>query len=146
MNVISLPMQVPEGALDVVMAGLAATGNVDGLSLTMPHKIAGFAHCRTVTETARMLGVVSALRRNKDGSWHGHTTDGDAFVIRVYEVEGRDTENVALDLPFAAAAAEEIDFLELEVLGPVQCEGRRLTFAIGHDEIKAIRVFPAGDD
>ncbi|MBL8589826.1 MAG: shikimate dehydrogenase [Methylobacteriaceae bacterium] len=80
MNVISLPMQVPEGALDVVMAGLAATGNVDGLSLTMPHKTAGFAYCSTVTETSRMLGVVAALRRNKDGSWHGHTTDGDAFV------------------------------------------------------------------
>jgi shikimate dehydrogenase len=40
MNMISLPMEVPEGALDTVMAGLAATKNVDGLSLTMPHKIA----------------------------------------------------------------------------------------------------------
>lgn len=80
MNVISLPMHVPEGALDVVMAGLAATGNVDGLSLTMPHKTAAFAYCSTVTETARKLGVVAALRRNRDGSWHGHTTDGDAFL------------------------------------------------------------------
>lgn len=80
MNMISLPMEVPEGALEAVMAGLAATKNVDGLSLTMPHKIAGYAFCATVSETSRLLGVVSALRRNKDGSWHGHTTDGDAFV------------------------------------------------------------------
>ena len=80
MNMISLPMEVPDGSLEVVMAGLAATKNVDGLSLTMPHKITGYAYCATVTETSRMLGVVSALRRNKDGSWHGHTTDGDAFV------------------------------------------------------------------
>ena len=80
MNMISLPMEVPEGALDAVMAGLAAARNVDGLSFTMPHKIAGYRFCSTVTETSRMLGVVAALRRNKDGSWHGHTTDGDAFL------------------------------------------------------------------
>ena len=80
MNMISLPMEVPDGQLGVVMAGLAATKNVDGLSLTMPHKIAGYQYCKTVSETSRMLGVISAIRRNPDGSWHGHTTDGDAFV------------------------------------------------------------------
>lgn len=80
MNTISLPMEVPEGNLAAVMAGLEATKNVDGLSLTMPHKITGYNYCATVSETSRMLGVVSAIRRNADGSWHGHTTDGDAFV------------------------------------------------------------------
>lgn len=80
MNMISLPMEVPEGQLGIVMAGLAATRNVDGLSLTMPHKSVGFGYCATVSETSRLLRVVSAIRRNADGSWHGHTTDGDAFV------------------------------------------------------------------
>ena len=80
MNMISLPMEVPDGKLAVVMAGLAATGNVDGLSLTMPHKITGYDLCATVSETSRLLRVISAIRRNKDGSWHGHTTDGEAFV------------------------------------------------------------------
>ena len=80
MNCISLPMEVPDGNLDPVMKGLAATTNVDGLSLTMPHKITGVSYCATLSETSEMLGVVSAIRRNKDGSWHGHTTDGDAFV------------------------------------------------------------------
>jgi shikimate dehydrogenase len=80
MNYISLPMEVPDGALDPVMKGLAATKNVDGLSFTMPHKITGYKYMATVTETSRLLGVVSAVRRNEDGSWHGHTTDGDAFV------------------------------------------------------------------
>jgi len=80
MNMISLPMEVPDGALKLVMDALAAIGNVDGLSLTMPHKISGYEHCATVSETSRLLGVVAAIRRNKNGSWHGHTTDGDAFV------------------------------------------------------------------
>lgn len=80
MNMISLPMQVPDGALDVVMHGLAATLNVDGFSLTMPHKISGYQYCTTFSEVSALLGVVAAARRNKDGTWHGHTTDGDAFV------------------------------------------------------------------
>jgi len=80
MNMISLPMEVPDGQLKVVMDGLKATGNVDGLSLTMPHKITGLEYCDTLSEVSEMLGVVAAIRRNKDGSWHGHTTDGDAFV------------------------------------------------------------------
>ena len=80
MNMISLPMEVPEGSLATVLAGLSATKNVDGFSLTMPHKIVGYAHCATLSETSRLVGVVAAVRRNKDGSWHGHTTDGEAFV------------------------------------------------------------------
>ena len=80
MNCISLPMQVPEGKLDAAMEGLAVTGNVDGVCLTMPHKSDGLRFCETLSETSRLIGVVSAIRRNPDGSWHGHTTDGDAFV------------------------------------------------------------------
>lgn len=80
MNMISLPLEVPEGKLEVVLAGLAATTNVDGFSLTMPHKISGYPYCATHSEVSQLLGVVAAARRNKDGTWHGHTTDGDAFV------------------------------------------------------------------
>ncbi len=80
LNTVCLPMAVPEGALDPVMAGLSAILNVDGVCITMPHKIAATAYCKTLSETSQLLGVVSALRRNADGSWHGHSTDGDAFV------------------------------------------------------------------
>ena len=68
--------------------------------------------------------------------------DGDGLVIRVYEVEGRDNTTVTLTLPFEIDRAEEIDFLELESLGPVDCDGRSLSFSIGHDEIKAVRLYP----
>jgi len=80
MNMISLPLEVPEGNLGQVIEGLTAINNVDGFSLTMPHKQTGFSYCATHSETSELLGVVSAARRNADGSWHGHTTDGDAFV------------------------------------------------------------------
>ena len=79
-NGVCVPLQVPAGDLDAVMAGLAAAGNVDGILVTMPHKFAAFAYCTTSSERAKMLGVVSVARRNPDGSWHGDILDGLAFV------------------------------------------------------------------
>jgi shikimate dehydrogenase len=73
-------MQVPEGDLEVVMHGLARTLNVDGVLVTMPHKRAAFNHCATSSRRAKMLGVVSVIRRNPDGTWHGDMLDGLAFV------------------------------------------------------------------
>nr|WP_290439663.1 hypothetical protein [Arthrobacter sp. SRS-W-1-2016] len=79
-NGICIPMEVPEGDLEVVMAGLTATPNVDGILVTMPHKFAALEHCATSSARARMLGVVSVIRRNADGTWRGDVLDGLAFV------------------------------------------------------------------
>jgi shikimate dehydrogenase len=70
-NGMCIPMHVTEEGLDVVMAGLSATLNVDGILVTMPHKFAAFAHCVTSSERARMLRVVSVMRRNPDRTWMG---------------------------------------------------------------------------
>lgn len=79
-NGICVPMQVPEGSLDVVMAGLTATPNVDGILVTMPHKFTAFGYCATSSDRAHLLGVVSVMRRNADDTWHGDMLDGLAFV------------------------------------------------------------------
>jgi shikimate dehydrogenase len=79
-NGICVPMQVPADDLDIVMAGLTAGRNVDGILVTMPHKFTAFAHCATSSERAKMLGVVSVIRRNPDETWHGDMLDGLAFV------------------------------------------------------------------
>jgi len=77
---ICVPLQVPAGALEVVMAALTASTNVDGILVTMPHKQAAFGYCATSSERAARLQVVSVIRRNPDGSWHGDMLDGLAFV------------------------------------------------------------------
>lgn len=79
-NGVCVPMQVTEDTLDVVMAGLTATPNVDGILVTMPLKQAAFAYCATSAQRASALGVVSVIRRNPDGTWHGDMLDGLAFV------------------------------------------------------------------
>jgi shikimate dehydrogenase len=79
-NGICIPMQVGEGDLEVSMAGLTITSNVDGILVTMPHKFTAFAYCTTSSERARLFEVVSVIRRNSDGTWHGDMLDGLAFV------------------------------------------------------------------
>ncbi len=79
-DALCVPIEVTAADLDTVMAGLTASRNVDGLLVTMPHKGTAFAHCATASDAARRLGVVSIIRRNADGTWHGDMLDGIAFV------------------------------------------------------------------
>jgi shikimate dehydrogenase len=79
-NGICVSMQVPEGSLEEFVRGVGPVSNMRGLLVTMPHKNALFAQCSTASETSKLLRVVSVIRRNADGSWHGEMLDGIAFV------------------------------------------------------------------
>jgi len=79
-NGLCVPMQVAQADFEPIMQALALTGNVDGLLVTMPHKFSAFTYCATCSDTASLLGCVSVMRRNADGTWHGDMLDGLAFV------------------------------------------------------------------
>jgi shikimate dehydrogenase len=79
-NGVCIPMEVTAHDLDTVMAALAVTANVDGILVTMPHKFTAFAHCTTSSQRSKLFQVVSVIRRNPDGTWHGDMLDGLAFV------------------------------------------------------------------
>ena len=112
-NGICIPMQVPDGALEAVMQGLTRTPNVDGLLVTMPHKFTAFTYCATSSETARLLGAVSVMRRNPDGTWHGGMLDGLAFVKAQID-EGARPEGARVLLVGAGAAGSAIAIALLE--------------------------------
>jgi shikimate dehydrogenase len=116
-NGICVPIQVPEGHLDTVMAGLTASRNVDGILVTMPHKFTAFTHCATNSERAKLLGVVSVVRRNPDGTWHGDMLDGLAFV-KAQTDHGAQPEGARALLVGAggAGSAIAIELLEAGVL------------------------------
>ena len=80
MATLCVPMTIAPQDLGTTMAGLAAAKNVDGVCITMPHKTRATAFCQSLSPTSQRTGIVSALRRNPDGSWHGHSTDGEAFL------------------------------------------------------------------
>jgi shikimate dehydrogenase len=79
-NGICVPMQVPDGELESFIRGVEPVSNIRGLLITMPHKNTMFDYCATSSETSKLLGVVSVVRRNADGSWHGDMLDGLSFV------------------------------------------------------------------
>jgi shikimate dehydrogenase len=112
-NAICVPMQVPEGDLAAAMSGLTRTGNVDGLLITMPHKFTAFSYCATSSETARLFGVVSVMRRNPDGTWHGDMLDGLAFV-KAQKDEGARPEGARVLLVGAGGAGSAIAIALLE--------------------------------
>jgi len=112
-NALCMPMQVAEADLEAVMAGLTRTPNVDGLLVTMPHKFTAFARCATSSERARMLGVVSVMRRNPDGTWHGDNLDGLAFVKAQID-EGAHPQGARVLLVGAGGAGSAIAIALLE--------------------------------
>lgn len=106
-NAICVPMEVPEAALEGVMRGLALIPNIDGLLITMPHKFTAFSYCATSSERAKLFGVVSVMRRNADGSWHGDMLDGLAFV-KAQKDEGAKPEGARVLLVGAGGAGSAI--------------------------------------
>ena len=110
---ICVPMQVPADALDAVMAGLTATPNVDGVLITMPHKFTAFGYCATSSDRARTLGVVSVMRRDADGTWHGDMLDGLAFV-EAQKDRGAQPEGARVLLVGAGGAGSAIAVALLE--------------------------------
>ncbi len=115
-NAICIPLHVTGPDFEAVMRGLTHTQNVDGLLVTMPHKFTAFAHCATVSETARLLNGVSVMRRNADGSWHGDTQDGLSFVKAQIDAGAKpDGARVLLIGAGAAGSAIAIALLEAGV-------------------------------
>lgn len=80
LNSIVLPVQIGTDKLGPFLDSVTAIGNLDGIVVTLPHKLACLAHCTTVSDRARHLQAVNVMRRNLDGSWHGDMLDGVGFV------------------------------------------------------------------
>ena len=79
-NCIVIPIHATPADLDTFIHGVSVAKNIDGLIATVPHKFAMLAHCASLSDSARFLGAVNALRRNPDRSWHGDMLDGLGFV------------------------------------------------------------------
>src|SRR5215203_464356 len=133
-NGICVPMQVAADDIDTAMGGLTASRNVDGILVTMPHKFTAFAHCATSSERAKLLGVVSVIRRNLDETWHGDMLDGLAFV-KAQKDHGAQPEGARVLLVGAGGAdsAIAIELLQAGVLELVIHDADESRVATLHD-------------
>ncbi|MEI7031042.1 shikimate dehydrogenase [Streptomyces pratensis] len=63
-----------------VITGLQRTSNVDGLLITVPHKIRACAFADELGRGAAVSGSANAMRREEDGRWRADNFDGQGFV------------------------------------------------------------------
>ena len=78
-DAVMIPFAVTAGDLDLVMAGLKRLENLDGLILTMPHKVTGVRHVDELAEQGARTGAINVMRRDGD-RWIGDMLDGLGFV------------------------------------------------------------------
>ncbi|MGA4544929.1 shikimate dehydrogenase family protein [Uniformispora flossi] len=79
-DAVVVPVHAPTDRFADVVTGLQAAGNVDGLLVTVPHKLAVCAHADKLSPTVMLVGSANALRREPDGSWFADNFDGVGFV------------------------------------------------------------------
>jgi shikimate dehydrogenase len=79
-DAVCVPMQVAPTDIDAFFAIAKRVQNVDGIVVTVPHKLAATRHCDVLSERSRALAAVNAMRREPDGRWSGDMTDGVALV------------------------------------------------------------------
>ena len=80
-NAVLVPMHVAPPQFDGVMKALRGVQNLEGLIMTVPHKIPVMTHVETMSDRARFLGAANILRRiAPGGGWHADATDGYGMV------------------------------------------------------------------
>jgi shikimate dehydrogenase len=79
-NAVLVPLHVPAGELEVIMRGLMRIPNLDGIVVTVPHKIRLVGFVDEVLPIAARVGAINCMARAADGRWRGEMFDGEGFV------------------------------------------------------------------
>lgn len=79
LNAVCIPAHVAREDLAAFFQGVKTMKNVDGIMVTVPHKIAFTDLCDEVSPAARFLHTVNTVRR-EGGRWIGDMFDGQAQV------------------------------------------------------------------
>jgi shikimate dehydrogenase len=77
-NYVYLPFPIASENLKNAIAGLTAI-NVQGFSVTIPHKLAIIPFLSQITEKARLVGAVNTVWPTENG-WQGTNTDVEGFL------------------------------------------------------------------
>jgi shikimate dehydrogenase len=80
LDAVVVPAHVAPADLAPWVAATSAMRNVDGIIVTVPHKFAALALCRSSTPRAASIGAVNVMRRDAAGGWFGDMCDGTGHV------------------------------------------------------------------
>nr|WP_232295142.1 shikimate dehydrogenase [Parafrankia sp. EUN1f] len=80
LDAVLVPVHARPEEFPVVLAGLRAMANLDGILITIPHKVAAAALADLRSPAAEISGSANVLRREPDGRWLADNFDGSGFV------------------------------------------------------------------
>jgi len=106
-NAVLVPMQIPVAALATAIAGLKAVGNLDGIVITVPHKIAMTGLVDRLGPAAQKVGAINCMRRDETGGWVGEMFDGEGFV-RGLRAHGHDPRGMSVFQAGAGGAGKAV--------------------------------------
>ena len=106
-DAVCVPMQVAVADIDAFFAVAKRVQNIDGIVVTVPHKLAATRHCDVLSERSHALGAVNAMRRGPDGRWSGDMTDGVALVAAL-RAAGHDPKDRAALVVGAGGAGSAV--------------------------------------
>ncbi len=102
-----VPMHVTPDHLAAAMAGLRRIGNLDGIVVTVPHKIAVMDLVDEIGPSGRRIGAVNAIRRTADGRLVGDNFDGKG-CIRGLANDGRSVAGKSILITGAGGAGRAV--------------------------------------
>ncbi|WP_163548182.1 shikimate dehydrogenase family protein [Candidatus Frankia nodulisporulans] len=106
-DAVLVPVQARPEAFGTVLAGFAATGNVDGVFVTIPYKVAAYELATERSTAAQISGSANVLRRLPGGGWAADNFDGAGFV-RGLARTGQPLEGTRVALMGAGGAGSAI--------------------------------------
>jgi shikimate dehydrogenase len=112
-DAVVVPAHVRAGELAGAVAGLRRIGNLRGLFITVPHKVAAGALAARSSDRARRAGCANVLRPEPGGGWYADNVDGIGFVAGLraagFDPAGRRASLVGAGGAGAAIAAALLD-------------------------------------
>ena len=106
---ILVPVQLAPAQLAEGVRGLQAIGNLDGIIVTVPHKVRMLDLVDDVLVTGRRVGAINAVRRDPGGRWVGDNFDGKGFVAGLRR-HGHDPRGKRTLLVGAGGAGSAVGF------------------------------------
>lgn len=80
LDAVLVPVHATPEHFPHVITGLQRTTNVDGLLITVPHKIRACEFADELGRGAALSGSANAMRRDGNGRWQAENFDGEGFV------------------------------------------------------------------
>ncbi|MDR5835614.1 shikimate dehydrogenase [Caballeronia sp. LZ034LL] len=106
-NAVLVPMQIPAAALETAIAGLKRIANLDGIVVTVPHKIAMTNWVDRLLPIAQKVGAINCMRRAESGEWIGEMYDGEGFT-RGLRKQGHEPRGMAVFQAGAGGAGKAL--------------------------------------